>query len=98
CNYDYSGIFVVDRFATCNGVAKIEVSGIDEAGNKATAFGEFIIAGGYDNPLGLISEKVVNYPNPFHAGREDTTIQYYLNKPATLTDKVINCILKKNSM
>ena len=88
CNYDYSGIFVVDRFATCNGVANIEVSGIDEAGNKATAFGEFIIAGGYDNPLGLISEKVVNYPNPFHAGRENTTIQYYLNKSANVKMRI----------
>lgn len=88
CNYDYGGIFVVGRFATCNGVAKIEVSGIDEAGNKATAFGEFIIAGGYDNPLGLISEKVVNYPNPFHAGRQDTTIQYYLNKPANVKMRI----------
>jgi flagellar hook assembly protein FlgD len=84
CDYDYSGIFVVDRFATCNGIARIEVSGIDEAGNKATAFGEFMIAGGYDTPLELISEKVVNYPNPFHAGREDTTIQYYLNKSANV--------------
>ncbi|MBA7510420.1 hypothetical protein ES705_02404 [subsurface metagenome] len=87
-NHDYSGIFVVDPYAICNGVAKIEVSGIDEAGNKATAFGEFIITGGYDNPLGLISKKVVNYPNPFHAGREDTTIQYYLNKSANVKMRI----------
>jgi len=88
CNYDYSGIFVVDPYATCNGVAKIQVCGTDEAGNKTTAFGEFTITGGYDNPLELISEKVVNYPNPFHAGREDTIIQYYLNKSADVKMRI----------
>jgi hypothetical protein len=86
---DISNIASVGNFK----ISLIEVNAFDNWGNSVDIFGEFPMR----SESAIIFKPVLetsftNYPNPFAAGRESTTIAYYLPQDGYVTIKIYTVI------
>jgi hypothetical protein len=71
----------------------IAVTAYDASGNESAHSLEVVLpanTGGANSGNEKTFERAYNFPNPFRAGSEATTIRYYLAEPARVSLKVYN--------
>ncbi len=76
-NYNNTGTFIISDVGTHT----IEYYGIDDHGHEEL----HNITEIYISSFRGLAEDLINYPNPFRAGREVTFIEYYLTEPSNVT-------------